>query len=68
MNDAGGSGVTQDQRNLLKRGLFWAVVAAGSWWLVSAIQNRVVTAIAVIALWAFFYAIFYRNAHKNDPS
>jgi len=58
--------VTQDQRRLLKHGLFWAAVATGSWWLVSAIQNRVFTVIAVIIWWVFFYAIFYRDAHKNS--
>jgi hypothetical protein len=60
--------VTQDEKRLLKHGLFWAVVVGGSWWLASVIRSRVITVIALIVCWAFFYAIFYRDAHKNKPN
>jgi hypothetical protein len=60
--------VTQDQKSLLKRGVFWAVAVAGFWFLVSAFQNRVVNVIAMAVWWIFWYAVFYRDAHKNDPS
>jgi hypothetical protein len=60
--------VTQDAKSLLKRGLMVAALFAGFWLLVIAIKNRVITVIAMIIWSAFLYAMFYRNAHKNDSN
>jgi len=62
------SGVTSDEKRLLKHGLFWAIVAAGSWFLIGSIHSHVVSVIAVIAWWVFLYAIFYRDAQKKAPN
>jgi hypothetical protein len=58
--------VTQDEKSLLKHGLFWAVAAGGSFWLTTVIRSRFISVIALIVCWAFFYIVFYRDAHKNE--
>ena len=57
--------MTRDEKALLKQGLFWAVVVAGFWLLVTLIQNRAVTVIAQIIWLAFFYWIFHRATEKE---
>ena len=59
--------MTQDEKSLLKNGLIGAVVVAGFWLLVSFIQNRVVTVIAMIIWGVCGWAIFYHDARKNHP-
>jgi hypothetical protein len=51
----------------LKHALFWAVLAAGFWLLISVLQSRVVTVIAMIVWSALLYVIFYRDAQKKGP-
>jgi hypothetical protein len=59
--------VTLDENRLLKHALFWAVLAAGFWLLISVLQSRVVTVIAMIVWSALLYVIFYRDAQKKGP-
>jgi len=62
-----GGGVKQDEKRLLKLGLFWAAILAGFWLSVSVIHRRVYTA-AAIAIWSvFLYVVFYRDAQRRNP-
>ena len=59
--------MTLDEKSLLKHGLFWAVVVAGSWFLIIAIHSRVVSVIAMIFWSVFLFVIFYRDGQKKVP-
>jgi hypothetical protein len=60
--------VTLDERKLLKHGLFGAVLVAGFWLLISVIRSRFATAIGMVVWSALLFVIFYRDAHRKDPS
>jgi len=57
--------MTQDEKSLLKHGLFWALVFAVFWLLVSAVKSTVVAIIAQGIWMAFLWWIFYRKAQKK---
>jgi hypothetical protein len=57
--------MTLDEKQLLKRGAFWATMIAGFLWLISLIHNRFAV-VAVMVIWGICaYAIFYRDAHQS---
>jgi hypothetical protein len=60
--------MTLDETKLLRHGLFWAVLVAGFWILISIIRSRFAIAIGMILWSALLFVIFYRDAHKKDPS
>lgn len=60
--------MTQDQKSLLKHGLFWAVVVGTFWLLVSTIQSRAVIAIAMVVWSVFLYVVFYREGLRDEEA
>ena len=58
--------MTQDEKRLLKHGVFWAGVAAAFFGLIALAENRVIILVALVVWWVFFYVIFRRDAQKSD--
>jgi len=54
--------MTQDEKRLLKRGVFWAGVAAAFFGLIALAESRVIVLVALVVWWVFFYVIFRREA------
>jgi hypothetical protein len=57
-----------DERNLLKYGLFGALLVAGFWLLIIVMRSPIAVAIGIGVWSALLFVIFYRDAHKKDRS
>jgi hypothetical protein len=60
--------MTNDEKRLLKHGLFGAVLISGFWLLVSTIRSHIVTVIALVLWFAFFFWVFYRDPHSEKSN
>ena len=58
--------MTPDERSLLKHGMFWAVVVAGFWLIVSAIHSPLIDVVALIIWSVFLFLVFSRMPPKQD--
>jgi hypothetical protein len=56
-----------DENRLLKHGLFWGVLVAGFWLLISVLESLLATVIGMVVWSALLYVIFYHHAQKKSP-